>query len=66
MLRAHDLAAAGASHRAIAVELFGAERVSNEWRTSSDSLRLRVQRLCRDAAKMVDGGYLALLADSGG
>lgn len=66
MLRAHDLAAAGASHRAIAVELFGAERVSNEWRTSSDSLRLRVQRLCRDAAKMVDGGYLALLADGGG
>lgn len=65
MLRAHDLAAAGLSHRAIAVELFGTERVSNEWRTSSDSLRLRVQRLCRDAAKMVDGGYLALLADSG-
>lgn len=66
MLRAHDLATDGASHRAIAVELFGTARVSDEWRTSSDSLRLRVQRLCRDAAKMVDGGYLALLADGGG
>jgi hypothetical protein len=61
MLRAYDLGQAGASQREIAASLFGAERVACEWRTTSDSLRLRVQRLLRDAAAMVDGGYLALL-----
>lgn len=61
MLRAYDLGQAGASQREIAASLFGAERVACEWRTTSDSLRLRVQRLLRDAAAMIDGGYLALL-----
>ena len=61
MLRAHDLAALGASQRDIAAELFGGHRVAAEWRTESDSLRLRVQRLLRDANRLVNGGYLALL-----
>lgn len=62
MMRAYDLSQAGKSQREIAASLFGAERVACEWRATSDSLRLRVQRLLRDAAAMVDGGYLALLA----
>lgn len=64
ILRAHDLAQAGLSHRRIAVELFGADRVAAEWRTSSDSMRLQVQRLLRDARNLVQGGYLGLLAKS--
>ena len=61
MLRAYDLAQGGATHREIAGHLFVHQRVAAEWRTSSDSLRLRVQRLCRDAGRMIDGGYLDLL-----
>ena len=62
MLRAHDLDVLGASQREIARDLFGAERVAEEWRTTSDSLRLRVQRLLRDGRAMVNGGYRDLLA----
>lgn len=63
MLRAHDLSTAGASQREIAVELFGGS-ASAEWRTRSDYLRLRIQRLLRDAGTMIDGGYLDLLRGS--
>lgn len=65
MLRAHDLSAAGASQRDIACELFGTA-VSIEWRTRSDFLRLRIQRLLRDANAMISGGYLDLLRGSNG
>ena len=64
MLRAHDLNAVGASQREIAGELFGAVAASTEWRTRSDFLRLRIQRLLRDAVTMIDGGYLDLLRGS--
>ena len=60
MLRAHDLSMAGASQREIAVALFGDE-ASREWRTQSDYMRLRIQRLLRDANGLVHGGYLDLL-----
>ena len=63
MLRAHDLSAVGASQREIAGELFGTA-ASTEWRTRSDFLRLRIQRLLRDAGTMIDGGYLDLLRGS--
>lgn len=65
MLRAHDLNTQGASQREIAGELFG-PGVSAEWRTRSDFLRLRIQRLLRDAGTMIDGGYLDLLRGSHG
>lgn len=65
MLRAHDLRVAGASQREIATELFGLD-VSQEWRTRSDYLRLRIQRLLRDANGLVHGGYLGLLRGSTG
>ena len=60
MLRAHDLSVAGASQREIAAALSGSD-ISQEWRTRSDYLRLRVQRLLRDANAMISGGYLDLL-----
>ena len=65
MLRAHDLSTQGASQREIAGELFDPS-VSAEWRMQSDFLRLRVQRLWRDANAMIDGGYLNLLRGSHG
>lgn len=65
MLRAHDLSVQNASQRDIAGVLFGLD-VDGEWRTRSDFLRLRVQRLLRDANAMIDGGYLDLLRGSHG
>lgn len=65
MLRAHDLNVAGASQREIATELFGSE-ASREWRTQSEYLRLRIQRLLRDANGLIHGGYLDLLRGSPG
>jgi hypothetical protein len=65
MLRAHDLSVAGASQREIAAELFESE-ASREWRTRSDYLRLRIQRLLRDADDLIHGGYLNLLRGSTG
>jgi hypothetical protein len=66
MLRAHDLSAYGASQREIAGELFGCAAASTEWRARSDFLRLRIQRLLRDANAMISGGYLDLLRGSTG
>ena len=63
MLRAHDLSVQNASQRDIAGVLFGLD-VVGEWRTQSDFLRLRVQRLLRDANAMIDGGYLDMLRGS--
>jgi hypothetical protein len=63
LIRALDALAAGASHREIAAGLFGERRTDSEWRTHSDYLRLRVQRLARTASALVDGGYLALLGE---
>ena len=60
MLRSLDLSTQGASQREIAGELFDPS-VSAEWRTRSDFLRLRIQRLLREANAMVSGGYLDLL-----
>lgn len=61
MLRAYDATLAGASQREIASELFGADRVREEWRSSSDSLRLRIQRMVRGGNELVNGGYRGLL-----
>jgi hypothetical protein len=63
MLRAHDLSMAGASQREIAAELFGLDD-TQDWRTRSDYLRLRIQRLLRDANGLIHGGYLDLLRGS--
>jgi hypothetical protein len=61
MLQALDGAVAGATHREIASTIFGADLVRSEWRGASDHLRLKVQRLLREARRLAGGGYHALL-----
>lgn len=61
MLRVHDAISAGASQREIGEALFGAERVREDWRDGSDSLRSRVRRLIREARDMARGGYRQLM-----
>jgi hypothetical protein len=65
VLRVADALSAGASQRDIAAGLFGSERVSSDWRTTSDSLRSRIRRLVREARHMADGGYRGLLGSDG-
>lgn len=60
-LQAYDAIQIGASHRDIAVALFGEKVVKEDWHGRSDYLRLRVQRLARMADKLVNGGYRDLL-----
>lgn len=60
-LRVGDALRAGASHRDIAIELYGAQRVGRGWQGSAESLRLRVRRLARDARNMAAGGYRTLM-----
>lgn len=61
MLRVHDALTDGASQREIGAELFGAERVADDWNAPSDSLRSRVRRLVREARAMARGGYRRLM-----
>lgn len=61
MLQALDGTEAGATHREIANTIFGLEVVRSEWRGASDHLRLKVQRLVREARRLACGGYRALL-----
>jgi len=59
MLRAWDGLQAGASQREIAAVLFGARVVRDDW--DAGFLRSRIQRLIREARKLVGGGYRMLL-----
>lgn len=61
MLQTLDGILAGGSHRDIADAIFGAATVRSEWRGASDHLRLKVQRLVREARRLADGGYRAIL-----
>ncbi|MDE2166273.1 MAG: DUF2285 domain-containing protein [Alphaproteobacteria bacterium] len=60
-LRAWDARATGASHREIAVALFGQATVDADWNGASAYLRCRVQRLIRLGETLVHGGYRRLL-----
>lgn len=60
-LRALDGRRSGASHRDIAVALFGPKCVEADWADRSDYLRCRVQRLLRLGEMMTKGGYRRLL-----
>lgn len=60
VLRVHDARQAGATHRDIALFLFGETRVCEDWSAGSDYMRMRVQRLVRAAEQTVAGGYRAL------
>ncbi|MDR3439915.1 DUF2285 domain-containing protein [Telmatospirillum sp.] len=64
-LRAYDGVRGGASHRDIAIALFGKQRVRDDWSGRSDYLRLRVQRLAHSGSALVQGGYRELLRGGG-
>lgn len=59
-LRVADALAAGASHREIAVALYGEQRVRAEWGGRSDFLLSRIRRRVAEARRMEQGGYHAL------
>ena len=63
MLRAHDAIASGATQREIAAVLLSAEAEEDRWRVKAPTLRLRAQRLVRNARAMAAGGYVSLLGD---
>lgn len=65
VLRVADALSAGATQREIAAALFGSERVGDDWRGVSDSLRSRVRRLVREARRMRAYGYSALMRRRG-
>ncbi|SMF61057.1 DNA -binding domain-containing protein [Allosphingosinicella indica] len=60
LLRAHDALAFGATQRQIAQHLIARVAPSN-WRTEDPALRLRAQRLARDARDFVRTGWRRLL-----
>lgn len=66
MIQALDGVVAGGSQREIASALFGEKLVRAEWRGVSDHLRLKVQRLLREARKLAGGGYRAILSGDDG
>lgn len=60
-LRTFDALRAGASHREVAIALFGRALVTAEWGSRTDSLKSRVRRLMKLASHLADGGYNNLL-----
>lgn len=60
-LRVYDALQAGASQRDIAIALFGKAVVDDDWKATSDYLRLRVRRLVALAGKIAAGGWMQLL-----
>ncbi|MET3763136.1 DUF2285 domain-containing protein [Sphingomonas sp. UYEF23] len=62
VLRIHDAARAGASHRDIAEIVFGQDRVPPGRAWKSEALNARVDRLAREARRMAAGAYRLLLA----
>jgi hypothetical protein len=60
-LRVYDALQAGASQRDIAIALFGKAVVDDDWKATSDYLRLRVRRLVTLARRMAVGGWMQLL-----
>ena len=56
-LRVHDGLSAGASQRDIAIALYGARRVADEWQGNSDAMRASIRRLIKTARALASGGY---------
>ncbi|MER8492373.1 DUF2285 domain-containing protein [Mesorhizobium australicum] len=61
VLRALDGFIAGASHREIALALFGRARVEQDWADPGDHLRDSVRRAVRRGRSLMNGGYKRLL-----
>jgi hypothetical protein len=60
VLQALDGAAAGATHRQIAVAIYGQRRVSAWWTPDGD-LRARIRYFLKRGATLVNGGYRTLI-----
>lgn len=60
-LRVADALAAGASHREIAIALYGEARVRADWNGRTDFLLSRVRRRAAEARRMEQGGWRMLL-----
>ena len=56
-----DGSLAGASHRNIAIALFGPERVEADWNDPGENLRDRVRRAVKRGRDLMNGGYLKFL-----
>jgi hypothetical protein len=52
---------AGATYRAIATVIFGAERTEEAWRSTSTALKDRIRRALKRGLSLVAGGYRELL-----
>lgn len=62
VVRALDGRKAGASHRDIAIALYGRERVASDWRDPGAHLQDAVRRLIGRGRNLVNGGYLTFLS----
>ncbi len=51
----------GAHHREIAIKLFGAKRVANDWSNGGEHLRDQVRRAINTGRELMEGGYRKLL-----
>jgi hypothetical protein len=60
VLQAIDGAAAGATHRQIAVAIYGQRRVSASWTPDGD-LRARIRYFLKRGSALIDGGYRTLI-----
>jgi hypothetical protein len=60
VLQAIDGAAVGATHRQIAVAIYGQRRVSASWTPDGD-LRARIRYFLKRGSALVDGGYRTLI-----
>ena len=60
VLQALDRAVDGATHRQIAVAIYGQRRVSASWTPDGD-LRARIRYFLKRGATLVDGGYRTLI-----
>ncbi|MDE0406542.1 MAG: DUF2285 domain-containing protein [Alphaproteobacteria bacterium] len=63
LLTALDGRLGGRTLRQIAVNLYGAARVAEEWRPDG-SMRGRVRWRVKQALKLMNGGYRKLIADA--
>jgi hypothetical protein len=63
LLRTLNVLAVEPNYRAVAVALFGPERVAQDWNSSSDFLKSRVRRLVAQADCLTRGDFRRILAD---
>lgn len=63
LLRTLNVLALEPNYHAVAVALFGPERVAQDWNSSSDFLKSRVRRLVAQADCLTRGDFRHILAD---